>query len=553
MREGLLLWWIMTLVFSLYIQQQAQRRTMMTMKYRGIIASAMTSFVSSSSSSHDDNDNNNDDGASNSDKVTTTCNYYRVFLGIGSNLGDRYQNIRRGLELLCDGVGVGDVNNSNNRNNHNNNNKEKDDDKNDHDSSALVQLIQTSFLYQTAPMYRTNQPAFLNGVIEIQTKLEPLDLLQRIKHVEKQLGRNLSQNVQRNTPRPLDLDILLYEERVVMNNKTRITTTTDDDDDDMNKNNQHFNGDKQDNKKEKEIQQSYDNMKYKYKPLLVNQEILQVPHPRMEERDFVLTPLLDMISCDSVHPVRNVTYGQLYQQLQLCRFRDNHHDHTTTTTTSTTTTSTTNRALQSMRPLHESSSSTSNSPQPLIARVLPLPRNRVLFLTYEATGDDDNDKTATGTTYSSSSTTATTTSTTSTTILMGILNVTPDSFSDGGKWDQSIQEAVNHALQMEQDGATIIDIGGESTRPGAIEISVNEQLRRIIPVIQAIRQGMKGLFFCLFSCFLVSFVPPPPLSLSCFSYHVTLIGGISLLCPLVVVVMGKILIDTRIGTIHYTM
>lgn len=68
-------------------------------------------------------------------------------------------------------------------------------------------------------------------------------------------------------------------------------------------------------------------------------------------------------------------------------------------------------------------------------------------------------------------------------LLMGILNVTPDSFSDGGQHNQT-ELAVQHGLQMVQDGADIIDIGGESTRPGATPVSLEEELRRTIPVIQ---------------------------------------------------------------------
>ena len=71
------------------------------------------------------------------------------------------------------------------------------------------------------------------------------------------------------------------------------------------------------------------------------------------------------------------------------------------------------------------------------------------------------------------------------TLVMGVLNVTPDSFSDGGRFnDQMI--ATNHALQMVQDGADIIDIGGESTRPGSDRITVKEELDRVLPVISAL-------------------------------------------------------------------
>ncbi|MDZ8118585.1 dihydropteroate synthase [Pontiella agarivorans] len=76
--------------------------------------------------------------------------------------------------------------------------------------------------------------------------------------------------------------------------------------------------------------------------------------------------------------------------------------------------------------------------------------------------------------------------------VMGILNVTPDSFSDGGHFaDPEI--AVQHALQMVEDGAAIIDIGGESTRPGAEPVSVKEEIRRTVPIIEKIREHTEVL------------------------------------------------------------
>lgn len=72
-------------------------------------------------------------------------------------------------------------------------------------------------------------------------------------------------------------------------------------------------------------------------------------------------------------------------------------------------------------------------------------------------------------------------------VVMGILNVTPDSFSDGGRFSR-LESAVRHALQMQHDGAALIDIGGESTRPGAQPVSVEEELERVIPVIEKIRE-----------------------------------------------------------------
>ncbi len=71
--------------------------------------------------------------------------------------------------------------------------------------------------------------------------------------------------------------------------------------------------------------------------------------------------------------------------------------------------------------------------------------------------------------------------------VMGILNVTPDSFSDGGKHNGKLQ-AIAHAQQMIADGATVIDIGGESTRPGASVVEVEEEIRRVVPVVKALAE-----------------------------------------------------------------
>lgn len=71
------------------------------------------------------------------------------------------------------------------------------------------------------------------------------------------------------------------------------------------------------------------------------------------------------------------------------------------------------------------------------------------------------------------------------TYIMGILNITPDSFSDGGSYNE-LDAAVNHARKMVANGADIIDIGGESTRPGHIQVSVEEEIKRVVPIIEAI-------------------------------------------------------------------
>lgn len=70
-------------------------------------------------------------------------------------------------------------------------------------------------------------------------------------------------------------------------------------------------------------------------------------------------------------------------------------------------------------------------------------------------------------------------------LIMGIVNVTPDSFSDGGRF-MATDQAVSHALQLVEEGADLLDIGGESTRPGAQAVSEDEEIRRVVPVIEAL-------------------------------------------------------------------
>jgi len=71
-------------------------------------------------------------------------------------------------------------------------------------------------------------------------------------------------------------------------------------------------------------------------------------------------------------------------------------------------------------------------------------------------------------------------------VVMGVLNVTPDSFSDGGQYRQ-VNAAVDHGLRMVEEGAAIIDVGGESTRPGADPVYAEEEIRRVVPVIEKLR------------------------------------------------------------------
>ncbi len=75
-------------------------------------------------------------------------------------------------------------------------------------------------------------------------------------------------------------------------------------------------------------------------------------------------------------------------------------------------------------------------------------------------------------------------------LIQGILNVTPDSFHDGGRW-ATPRRAVARALQMQEEGAGLIDVGGESTRPGSLPVSLDAELRRVLPVIESLRGRLR--------------------------------------------------------------
>ncbi|MBY6263577.1 2-amino-4-hydroxy-6-hydroxymethyldihydropteridine diphosphokinase [Azospirillum sp. 412522] len=137
-----------------------------------------------------------------------------VYLALGGNMGDRAANLAEAIRRL----------------------------------GGAVEIDAQSALYETAPMYVTDQPAFLNMVVRGTTRLDPVSLLRFLKDIEATLGRDLGGL--RFGPRPIDIDILLYADRVV------------------------------------------------------TEPELEIPHPRMAERAFVLCPLAD-VAADTVHPVLN--------------------------------------------------------------------------------------------------------------------------------------------------------------------------------------------------------------------------------------------------------
>jgi dihydroneopterin aldolase/2-amino-4-hydroxy-6-hydroxymethyldihydropteridine diphosphokinase len=143
-----------------------------------------------------------------------------VYIGIGSNLGDREKNCLHAIELL---------------------------------QQKGITVTKRSSLYETEPWGLKDQPYFINMVIEIETELEPEELLRKLKDIEREIGREESLKW---GPRIIDLDILLFDD------------------------------------------------------IILNEDTLKIPHPLMHERDFVLRPLCE-IAPDKRHPVLGKTIKEL--------------------------------------------------------------------------------------------------------------------------------------------------------------------------------------------------------------------------------------------------
>ncbi|KAJ3226308.1 trifunctional dihydropteroate synthetase [Clydaea vesicula] len=277
---------------------------------------------------------------------------HTAFIALGTNEGNRSKN----LELAISKMNI----------------------------SNLLKVKETSFLYETEAMYVKDQPMFLNAVVKVSTSMDPKVLLRYLQNIEKELGREALGVRVTNGPRPIDLDILYFDD------------------------------------------------------LTIHEKDLIIPHARVHEREFVLRPLVD-IAPNLEHPVLCRTSTQLLSSLEynfeVLKEEERENGHPIST-------------------------------KPAIYKVYPI--------------GDKVWKLCNGPT-----------------ILMGILNVTSDSFSDGMNLMNSSEEKLNMEkvlLKVEaliEDGAGIIDIGGQSTRPGADEVSLEVELERVIPVIKAIRNDPK--------------------------------------------------------------
>lgn len=203
-----------------------------------------------------------------------------------------------------------------------------------------IKVLAVSPIYLTAPIPVSNQPWYHNAVALVKTHLLPVDLLRTLQDIEVDFGRI---RTTRNAARVLDLDLIDYQGKVI------------------------------------------------------DERDLELPHPRMADRAFVLYPLRD-IAPDWRHPVSRSRIDDL---------------------------------------------------------IAKLPKDQELRLAQSP-------------------------------LIMGVVNVTPDSFSDGGH-HQHTDAALRHARHLIAEGASIVDIGGESTRPGSEPVDVDEELRRVIPVVEGLK------------------------------------------------------------------
>jgi 2-amino-4-hydroxy-6-hydroxymethyldihydropteridine diphosphokinase/dihydropteroate synthase len=275
----------------------------------------------------------------------------KAVVAFGSNMGDRVANIETALARM-----------------------ENED----------IHIVKLSSLYETKPMYYDDQDTFLNGVCQIETCLEPLQLLDALQAIENALKRK---RIIDKGPRTMDLDIILYNQEYIRHPR------------------------------------------------------LEVPHKLMLEREFVLRPLAEYVYKETldIH-VRKLTQSSILpDDLLPAEFSP----------------ATATRSIaQHLAALPEKDDSM--SPVTVLNAQLPPIRTH-----------DSARKTH----------------------VMAILNLTPDSFSDGGSHTTTDLETMKSTVRsFIAAGADIIDIGGQSTRPRADYLGPEEELKRILPAVRAIRE-----------------------------------------------------------------
>jgi 2-amino-4-hydroxy-6-hydroxymethyldihydropteridine diphosphokinase len=293
-------------------------------------------------------------------------------------------------------------------------------------SGGLVTVEDTSRLYETVPMYVEAQPHFLNAVCKVVTRLEPASLLAVVKRVEASLGRR--PGGARHGPRPIDIDIVLFGRPQEVKGRGGGV--------------------------------SWDEGTWRAvcddrRGGLVLGD-LTLPHPRFTEREFVLRPLLDLLDPGTPLPLPK---DQMKPDCNgsLPRPRA----------------TTLGACLEAL-----------GGPSAACVPVLPLGK-RLLPL------EEVTPSPATTAGASSATPPAERSSFWRPVLVMGILNATPDSFSDGGRGlDADPAQAVARGLELAAGGAVVVDVGGESTRPGAAEVPTADQVARVAPVITALREAL---------------------------------------------------------------
>ena len=255
--------------------------------------------------------------------------------------------------------------------------------------SGTATVLRLSRLYESAPAYVTEQPSFLNAAAVVETQLKPEALLTELKRIEKELGRDLGGL--RWGPRPIDLDIIFYEDGNVVRGDT-----------------------------------------------------LVIPHPRWQERDFVKAPLADLHDDHPTSCAENSNSLDLNIQEGVS---DSNHEHTPLSKAI-------RQQLALANQLWEAQGGEACLGHHDLRCVIPCGRFGVIPWQTK-------------------------------TYIMGVLNVTPDSFSDGGRY-MGHQQALEHARELVHAGADILDVGGQSTRPGASIVSPEEEKARILPIIKSL-------------------------------------------------------------------